>query len=168
MLKRNLPIILFVCVFSSLYSQNDIEEKELNTKHALGLALSGDGGVGLSYRYLQNKLGFQINVLPIHSKEIFFQSTGLSFLYRFKETEKIEVYGYFGNHLINFNPFDEGLLSIYNAGLGAGVNIKFLDHMSFQFQGGYAVYNLLRSGSDDISGSPFSFLSIGVGLHYNF
>lgn len=168
MLKHVLTLILFICLSSTLISQKDTTNNDIKTSHAFGFASSGDGGVGLSYRFLPNKLGFQINLLPIYSKDFFFQSTGISFLYRFKETRSLDAYAYLGNHLININPFDEGLISIYNTGIGAGINVRFVEYMTFQFQGGYAVYNLLRSGPVDFIDKPFSFLSLGLGLHYNF
>jgi hypothetical protein len=166
-------IFLFsLCICTILSTAQETSRNKYT--HQLGLNFGGVTGLGPSYRYWPGKLGLQVTFLPIkveenwqdplHIKEFYqaffpvdnfqtFISGGLGCFYTLKQAPKYILLTYIGNHLL-IRKNDE----IYNA--GAGFGISFNTKISFSLLLGYAAY--------DIIGSPISFPTAEIGIHFGF
>lgn len=151
----------------STSSAQELYSETTPVKHALGIAGSGDGGFGFSYRYLPKKVGVQVNFLASFLNEQYVQSTGVSLQYRFRSAERIDAYGYFAsNFLFNSYKYSPKFNGMFTSGLGAGINIRFVEYMTLQLQAGYAIYDI--TNTQEIFSGRQSGFSPGIGLHYNF
>lgn len=157
-----LSVFLFTFSFTA-FSQ--IEERKpaakapfkhnKNSKHALGLAAGGTTGFGLSYLYMPDRLCFQVAFLPYKDQYSTFISTGLTFIYRLREGEKLNFLLYQGNHFISrtetnytYNPTTSTSVaggktttSGFNNGVGLGFEFFLSENVAFNLMGGYAGYN---------------------------
>ena len=160
-------LILFTGIVSSASLAQETTLPKPHLKHALGIAGSGDGGFGFSYRYLPNKLGVQVNFLSILTPYEYVQSTGLSLQYQFHSSNRVDAYGYFAsNFLFNSPRHSSKFYGMVTSGLGAGITIRFVEFMSLQLQAGYAVYDI--TNTQEIFSGRQSGFSPGIGLYYNF
>lgn len=165
-------IVCFLSFLSIAQKDSIVEREHVDgdtLKHYVGFGASSDWGAGMSYRYLPKKVGVQLNLLPIYHDEFYAQSTGLTFLYRVKNTSKINVYGYFANHLIFFkehNFEDEEAYKFHIIGIGSGIDFKFSERMAFQITLGYGVYDVFEQMP--LFDGRVTYLSAGYGLFYRF
>lgn len=169
-MKKLTPIIIMFLFTNLMFAQEREESEDLT--HSLGMMAGATTGFGFSYRYLPNKIGFQVTAIPIFRGEgELYSSTGLSLLYRVRSHEKLDVFAYFGNHLIYssyqdyYYDYQEGMLVEashfnYSVGLGAGVNIHLWDVLDLSVKVGYGLY--------DLTMSPITSLAGGLGLYYRF
>ncbi|GEM_PF-3646270 len=95
------------------------------SSHQLGLNLSTNQGVGLSYKYWsKRKLGLQISALPIFIQGIEYFA-GASLLYRFDQNRDHFPYASIG--AIHFAQEDQGKnldLTLFGIGAGYEFNIR--------------------------------------------
>lgn len=168
--KICLPILIFL--FTALTFG---QEEQTNTPHHLGLNLGSTTGIGFSYRYWPNKIGFQVTGIPIISPGgRSFSSIGLSLLYLLQENKKIDLFGYLGNHFIIttsnnylYNPnTGVGMTkkvtnANYNVGVGLGLRLRLHQKLNLNLQSGYGVYQI---GNKSILGT----IAGEIGLYYQF
>lgn len=168
MKKLIIAVVLFL--FTDLVYTQEREESQDYT-HSLGVMTGSTTGLGFSYRYFPNKIGFQFTALPIFRFGEFQSSTGLSLLYKIRSHEKLDVFAYLGNHLF----YDSHAILIdlpetggyetkggfnYNVGLGAGVNIHLWDFLDLSVKAGYGLYDITSFINTSLAG--------GLGLYYRF
>lgn len=152
-----LVFILLLCMPWQA-SADDIEQPAKNEafKHSLGIGAGFTTGVGLSYRYLPEKFGFQTNFAPLRVDENeTIISLGFTFIYRLIEAERSNFYLYQGNHFL-YEKWDgyyyrymyDGYTdrSFYN-GIGMGLELIVLNSIGFNIMFGYAAHeNFSRLG----------------------
>ena len=98
--KLSIITIAILLFGSNLYSQAQASytpeksDSEIS-KHALGLAAGFTTGYGLSYQYTPiEKLTFQLAFAPYKDDTETQISTGLTFIYRVKQSEKLNFFLY--------------------------------------------------------------------------
>lgn len=74
------------------------QEKKDRFNHSLGFGAGVSTGYGLSYRYFGGKLGVQVNFSPYKDETKVIMSSGVTFLFRLVELEKLSFYAYQANH----------------------------------------------------------------------
>ena len=132
-------------------------EKEIvSYKHSFGLGAGFTTGVGLSYRFVPKKYGFQINVGPMYSNygDNINASFGLTLLDKLYEGKWCNMYLYLGNHLVyhrdKLSSYDYALnvntQEIYetkklNTGIGLGWEFYTQSSVVLNLMVGYAQYN---------------------------
>jgi hypothetical protein len=170
-MKKLLLTTLLLCGMVSALAQ-DVEKSNLN--HRLGLSAGATTGLGFSYRYMNDKIGFQVTGIPVIRGEdnYRFFSTGGSLLYPFRFHETTTLFAYAGVHNIYEErewPNFMGGVSSYkrnwlSVGLGVGANFEVWDVMEISFQFGYAGYDLAATYANGRS-----FMLTGeFGVYYKF
>ncbi|MGV6860177.1 MAG: hypothetical protein ACWA41_00305 [Putridiphycobacter sp.] len=142
------------------------------SKHYLGGHAGSISGLGFSYRYWPNKIGFQVTGVPIFQEGgEYFHSVGASLLYLLKDHKNADLYAYTGFHLIarqyNYYDYSNGYEIItpqkvnrYTTGAGIGVKFDFLKVLDVSVQGGYGLYFGDNSNfNTSIAG--------GIGIYYH-
>lgn len=164
---KNIKLILIslaVSAFSlnsfSQYDKNIDTKKEYQkkSKHAVGLAAGFSTGYGLSYQFTPNKLTFQLAFAPLKNDNRTLISTGLTFIYRIKEGEKLNFFVYQANHFLvdretytNY-PYPPGTPPTtvntnndrINNGLGLGFEFFIGDNVVFDLMAGYGARRNFR------------------------
>lgn len=139
----------------SQYEENDTkkEEHRKTAKHAVGLAAGFSTGYGLSYQYTPNKLTFQLAFAPIKDEFNTLISTGLTFIYRLKEGDKLNFFLYQANHYLvdrstNSRYISPGVYQNFttnndrfNNGLGLGFEFFVGKTVLFNLMAGYGARN---------------------------
>ena len=162
-----IPILLFCFIGFSQSSDDyvitnkDSLKADESPKQAFGLNLGSTTGLGFTYRFFPNKFGFQLTAIPIFlGNGETFVSAGASLMYKVKESRRIDLFGYLGNHLIFFAGNNSSNYS-HQIGLGAGINMHvWIDVLDISIQLGYGAY--------DVNHSPVSFLAAEFGFFYRF
>jgi len=169
-------LICFVLIFScaSLSAQ---ETPDFSTKgtHYAGFHAGSTTGMGFSYRYVKQKWGVQLTTIPVFNNDFFAMSNGFSLLYTIAEHEKVDVFGYVGQHLLisrqnewvwdeDYTNYEEQRVSNYfwGTGIGAGVNYKLTDYLIMSTQVGYGMY------STTWDNDRIFFLAAEWGIYYKF
>jgi len=172
MKKIILALLVFGFTFSS--SAQDQEKPYVAPKHFLGVHAGFTTGRGLSYRYWPSKFGGEITAAPRFKKGGQYSiSTGLSLLYKLKETKRYTAYAYVGNSLLatkakseSYNPITQistykiKETTIYNASLGLGYKINFWDNLDFNVQLGYGFYEITTDFNTNITSE--------ISMYYHF
>ena len=127
-------------------------------KHSIGAGVGFTTGYGLSYRFMPNKLGAQINFAPFRNSETERYSLGITFLYKLIESNITNLYLYQGNHFYynsqlqtfyepkdplgsHVEPTTKRVTESYlNNGLGIGIEFIIAKRIAFNLMGGYAGY----------------------------
>jgi len=136
------------------------QEEEKVSKHAIGLAAGVSTGYGLSYQYTPiEKLTFQLAFAPLKDENRTEISTGLTFIYRIKEGEKLNFFVYQANHYLvsrrteytyEYNQFtmqyeQNGPTTVnndrFNNGLGLGFEFFVGKNVLLNLMGGYGARN---------------------------
>ncbi|MBK6264272.1 hypothetical protein JKA74_04425 [Marivirga sp. S37H4] len=132
----------------SLSSQNEY-------KFGIGAGAGFATGYGLSFRYIPEKFGGQVNFAPYKDKETERYSFGVTFLYMLIESNSTNLFLYQANHYYYnseisylYNPgmpnnqeetrYTEGY---FNNGLGFGIEIIFVKRVGLNIMAGYAFYD---------------------------
>ncbi|MDB4088513.1 hypothetical protein N9544_02705 [Flavobacteriales bacterium] len=136
----------------SQYEESNTPKKEYQkkSKHAVGLAAGFSTGYGLSYQYTPNKLTFQLAFAPFKDEHNTFISTGLTFIYRIKESDKLNFFVYQANHFIvdrstyTTYSYPGNIPSTYtknedrfNNGIGLGFEFFLGENVLFDLMAGY-------------------------------
>jgi hypothetical protein len=140
----------------SQYEKNETPKKEyqVKSKHAVGLAAGFSSGYGLSYQYTPNKLTFQLAFAPLKNDNRTLISTGLTFIYRIKEGDKLNFFVYQANHYLvdretrtNY-PYPSGTpitstinKDRFNNGIGLGFEFFIGENVLFDLMAGYGARN---------------------------
>lgn len=160
-------VILFVPL-QAKGTETQEEESIQASKHSLGIGAGFTTGLGLSYRYLPEDFGVQLNFAPLRVDEReTIISLGFTFLYKLMEAERTSLYIYQGNHFIYENwkgvpdyPYwDDPSThwSIFN-GIGMGMELIILQNIGYNIMFGYASYDTFaRLG-----------LTVETGIYYKF
>ncbi len=153
-----LMIILFLFITNSLFSQD--KKTYVHYKHSIGLGAGFSTGLGLSYRYIPKKFGFQINLAPSYQNygKTAFVSLGFTLLRRIMESRTTNLYAYFGNHYL----YDKSEHTTYNnpyyipvtttvinrnwiTGIGCGFEVHAQKRIVWNMMAGWAQYNFFES-----------------------
>jgi len=154
-MKQIILTLLFSILTALSFGQKKDSIDASISNHHIGFHVGSTTGIGLSYRYWYKKFGIQATGFPVISKDFgTFFSAGVSLLYILKDNKKVDLFGYIGNHIINFND-----KPLFNLGVGIGLKIDFLEVLDFSLQTGYGIYNL--------QDSPSSLLTGEFGLYYH-
>ena len=154
-MKKLLIVSFYIFALNFSFSQNVEQAITAKPKHNFGLHAGASTGLGLSYRYWPKRLGVQATITPAFGKDFSFVSAGLSGLYIFGDNEKVDFFGYLGNHLLLIDGN-----SLYNVGLGAGFKFEFVKLLNLNLQAGYGVF--------DLTNDPFSNITGEIGFYYQF
>lgn len=169
--KAFVLISFFTLLSYTAKSQEAINEVK-KSRNSIGVAAGVSTGLGFSYRYQTEKLGFEVTGIPIfNGSQQLFISAGASFMYKIKTHEKLDVFLYYGNHLIysqremimyDFPTYSSVInkTTEMTMGLGAGVNIHIVDYLDLSLKAGYGLYNYNRNMTATVVG--------GVGFYYLF
>ena len=168
---KKIALCLFaVLLFGTANAQESNNSPKL-TAHHVGIHAGGTTGLGFSYRYWPTRWGFQVTGIPIFSQGQTFASFGASALYLLKDNNRVDLFGYFGNHLIidhssftsydgSGNPIEYSYTDVIdNLGFGLGLKIDMFEVINLNLQAGYGVI--------DITNSPRTFPTGEIGLYYN-
>ena len=175
-----LALIFSTVLFASIAQEtSSLNTEPSPSRHALGLHAGVSTGQGFSYRFQPNKWGVQITGIPIFNGDNgYYASTGISILYKIKEHEKVDLFAYFGNHLI-FERYQEYIYQDpwqdpwvepeltyatsrrYNVAVGAGINVHLWSVLDLSLQAGY--------GLSTFNNFPLTTVFAGeIGLYYKF
>ena len=171
--KAFVLISFFTLLSYTAKSQEAINEVK-KSRNSIGVAAGISTGLGFSYRYQTDKLGFEVSGIPIfNGSQQLFISAGASLMYKIKSHEKLDVFLYYGNHLIYsqremimYDFPSDTYSSVINKttemtmGLGAGVNIHIVDYLDLSLKAGYGLFNYNRNMTATVVG--------GVGFYYLF
>ncbi|MGB0882898.1 MAG: hypothetical protein ACPGSO_08080, partial [Vicingaceae bacterium] len=156
-------IVLATALFCLIGNINAQKESKVNNEerfnHSLGFGAGLSTGHGLSYRYFGKKLGVQVNFSPYKDETKVIMSSGLTFLYRIVELEKLSFFAYQANHYYfeeESYTYTEYSYDYYNGSNtsskevtyknerneinnGVGIGLEFLpsDRIGFNIMGGY-------------------------------
>ena len=152
----------YILLFSGFLEADgqSLVEKEVDPifKHAIGAGAGFTTGYGISYRYMPNKYGFQLNFAPYHDKIIDRYSIGFTVLYTIIKNKISSLYLYQGNHYYynselvdkfsldpnkpyDPNPVKERVKTSYmNNGIGFGIELIIAKRIGFNLMTGYASY----------------------------
>lgn len=169
-MKNIFSVLIILFFLNDVFAQ---ENKAVQlTPHRIGLQAGFTTGLGFSYQYWPKYFGVQLTGIPLFRDNRNFTSVGLSLLAKLRENERVNLFGYFGHHLIlrsrqvsNYNPttgINETEIvkyQTYNMGLGLGVQIIVADVINLNFQTGY--------GGIDITGSTTGTIVGEFGVYYN-
>lgn len=163
-MKSLLTLLFFILTFQVCLKiegqQLKIEDSTKLFKHSIGVGAGFTTGYGLSYRFMPNKLGVQVNFAPYHTTLIDRYSTGISFFYRLIESKTTNLFLYQGNHyyyssethyFMNSDLMEETYEitnhmtskkdNYVNNGLGIGIEFIIVKRIGFDIMMGYAFYN---------------------------
>ncbi len=107
-------------------------------KHSLGVANGFSIGKGISYRYVPNKFGIQATVGSRFGYNILETNGGVTFIYKFFETERMNFYAYQSNLLLyrksNYNNETGHSRTTFSTnGIGLGNEINLFGHFYVNF-----------------------------------
>lgn len=157
-MNKRKPIQLLITVmllfaFAVSYAQDSTQQKHT---HVFGLG-AGAGfatGYGLSFRYLPNKWGAQVNFAPYKNAETERYSIGVTVLYTLISSQITSLYVYQANHYYYnsqtnylYNPtFPNQQEKVrtteayVNNGVGFGMEIVMAKRIGLNLMTGYAFY----------------------------
>ena len=181
-MKNLLAIFLVALTTFSAYAQDASNQKIEPTdpfyqkgQHFLGLNAGGSTGYGFSYKYLKNKVSFQLTGIPIFSEDDIYTSVGVQLTRRIGHSsfnnDPIHFNVYTGAHHI-YNSYTSYIFPDYvgstpqqttssdqqvNIAVGFGLEYIAMKKLSLNFNAGYGVR---------LDGAPATFFSAEAGIHY--
>ena len=166
-MKTKLIIILILFTYN-IYGQR-ISDSETNVHQYIGFAAGFTTGNGISYRYLQNEFGAQVNLFGGYERNVQANfNIGGTLLYRIDEAENTNLYLYYSNcirynnDMQHLNTFSGQILSektlTWNTGIGFNVETNSTRRIVFNFMLGYGAYDSFKIIT----------LTGEVGIHYKF
>lgn len=159
-----LLVLIFLCLSPGLilaqrYVIRDTTSKKMSFKsHFIGLNAGITTGLGVSYRFMPSRNGFQVTVLPIIDPERTYLSLAATYLREIKKMALSRFLFYASNHYTNMLIRDDRF--VYNCALGVGWDYNFYEDFNGNFMIGYAGLDLLSS--------PRTRPTIEFGLNYSF
>ncbi len=151
-----LPFILslFICLKANAQESDSIPLQE-KYKFSIGAGAGFATGYGLSFRYVPEKFGGQVNFAPYKDKETERYSFGVTFIYLLIESKSSNLFLYQANHYYYNSemvyiydpnpPYNQGETrqteGYFNNGVGFGVEIIFAKRIGLNLMAGYAFYD---------------------------
>lgn len=161
-----IALAILLHVLPSSAQQADSLKPVKIRKHSIGLGLGFTTGIGLTYRYMPDKLGFQLTAGGFKDNNSSLGSGGLTLLYNILATEKLNFFSYYSNSIwyrtyeyyMSSNPVYDPVYGYYqyhtsyetrsetlwNTGLGLGVEFLASKKVGFNFMLGWAGYDTFR------------------------
>ncbi|HAN78159.1 MAG TPA: hypothetical protein DCQ31_10490 [Bacteroidales bacterium] len=163
-MKQAALIFILIGMLNAFTAKAQVEETQVKSKHAVGIAAGTSTGYGLSYRYIPDRFGFQVAFAPMVSDDRTLTSFGFTFIHKIIEKPKSSLYLYQGNHWMYSNEKWARISKSYAYINGLGVGIEFIINksISYNVMGGFASYRNSYSDSKTLS------LSGETGLFYKF
>lgn len=160
-LKKSAVFIFCFSIFIlvSYFEASAQDSTTINGKQLYKFGIGGGAGFatgyGLSFRYLPNKFGAQVNFAPFVTDETTRYSAGLTFLYMLIQSKISNLYLYQANHYYYNSqmvylydptkPNQQDLVrqtdAYFNNGLGFGIEIVIAKRIGFNLMAGYAFYD---------------------------
>lgn len=176
MIKTLSVAFLLLFITNTSFSQDAVADTSKGA-HYLGLNAGFTTGVGFSYKYVKNRIGFQFSGIPIVNDGDLWTSAGIAFTVRSKKSltsgKKYAPLLYFGAHTILesqeqycYYDWSTGAevsnekitdFSLVSGAIGFGFDYKLNENFLFNFMTGYGLY---------YTGSFSTNLSGEIGLHY--
>ncbi|MGM0478485.1 MAG: hypothetical protein ACQERC_04610 [Bacteroidota bacterium] len=123
-------LTFFLCCAAAMTqerSANSVlnEEPVELSSHQIGLSLSSNQGIGLSYKHwFKRRVGFQASVLPVFIQNVGYFA-GASFMYRFEQHKSHFPYASIGAiHLANRTVETNTDLTLFGIGAGYEFDIR--------------------------------------------
>lgn len=151
------------------------ETSFIKYKNDIGFAGGSSVGTGISYRHWfnntkLNNFGIQATFGPGLSSSSLHLNSSITFLYRLTQDEHVSLFLYQSNNLVysqyeDQNYPDSRFARIdrqINNGLGIGVEVVVLKHLSFNVMAGYKASTNFQENSTTLG------LSLEGGLFYKF
>jgi hypothetical protein len=170
MKKFSLALVAFV-LSVSVAGQTSIEPTRL--KHYIGMDAAASSGYGLSYRYQPKQWGIQVNMFPAVSPNEYHISVGATVIRSLYQTNKMQFFLYYGNHLLFEKTESSYYYSSYEntytttehqwrTGIGPGFEVYIAKRLSLNGRFGFAYFSETTSEDWRISADG------GIGLHFMF
>ncbi len=142
------PLILILTLLFLLPSELLAEENQSSGKRGIGFHAGSTTGVGLSFRYWPESIGFQATFLPIVTEDYRFISFGVAGLYTLHQHDNLSLIGYTGFRLHReFQHNNSGWQSnpnidqiTFGFGLGPGFKYEYSQVLTANFMIGYGLY----------------------------
>jgi len=187
-MKYLLCSFLLLSAFVVTAQNSETAEEKKRYKHNFGLGAGMTTGIGFSYRYMPDKLGAQVNFIPIivNDSEVLV-NPGVSFLYSVQRGRKVDFYLYQANSfLFNqrvFDDFSSDPMDIdsqrefttvertYNHGLGVGFEFLIGSQFAIDVMSGMRYFHRYDSRRDDYYADESRYgvtASIETSIHYKF
>lgn len=159
-IKLVLPALLLAVMAVNIQAQNDDSlqaAKNRKLKNFIGIGAGFTTGVGISYRFVPGKVGFQATVGPYYMDygNDAFISCGLTLLKKIAESKYNNLYLYLGNHYIyrsykdynhNYYSSDETFTEeIWNTGVGLDFEFVSTKKVVMNIMLGYMQFNSFES-----------------------
>jgi hypothetical protein len=179
-MKQFYLLLVAVLFYGSTFAQAD-EPTQL--KHYLGFDAGFSTGYGLSYRYMPNEWGIQVNTFPTASKDEYNISIGATVFRTIYRNRSMQFFVYYGNHLY-FDKYSTGYYNNYNGyyttendtnsgdnyevsrtwitGIGPGFEFYFAKRLALNVRFGFAYYDEGNDNDWMVNADG------GIGLHFRF
>ena len=135
-------LLCFVVIISKAQNESKDSSIDMGSKknHYIGFNAGASTGLGLAYRYQNNKHSYQFALLPIMSERNAFVNIGGRYAYNFKEVNKTRFFGYIGHSAgTSFYEYDDYAIRLVT-GAGFGIEQDLTKNLSLNFGAGYAYY----------------------------
>jgi hypothetical protein len=147
-------IFLLMCASKVKAQDTTGHSSDAKYKYSIGAGAGFATGYGLSFRYLPERFGAQVNFAPYKDSETERYSVGLTFIYKVIESKITNLFLYQANHYYynsemvhTYNPVTGGeektrtTDSYFNNGLGFGIEIIMAKRIGLNLMAGYAFYD---------------------------
>jgi hypothetical protein len=137
-------LLCFVVIISKAQNESKDSSIDMGSKknHYIGFNAGASTGLGLAYRYQNNKHSYQLALLPIMSERNAFVNIGGRYAYNFRQDEKTSFFGYIGHATTyvsrkDYNYINEleytrtDLSLITGAGFGTEINLNKVLALNF-------------------------------------
>ncbi|MES2780939.1 MAG: hypothetical protein V4651_13690 [Bacteroidota bacterium] len=155
MISKIFIIVSLLLSFHQANAQDSTLQKTKPYIFGIGCGAGFATGYGLSFRYVPNKFGAQVNFAPYKDTETERYSIGVTFLYTVIASQITNLYIYQANHyyynsqttyVYNPNVPDQqekirSTESYVNNGVGFGIEIIMAKRIGLNLMTGYAFYN---------------------------
>ncbi len=143
MSKTLILLILFSIISICCRSQDEMTDFR-RKPHAIGLTANSFSGIGLTYNFFPEKVGFQFNGLLMMQHSELFSMTGASFMVSLKRNQRTNVFLHFSNSLY-YEQYDDSQTGrdgygSYNVGIGPGIELMGKD-FSCSLMYGFGFYD---------------------------
>ncbi|MCH8904293.1 MAG: hypothetical protein IIA45_10305 [Bacteroidetes bacterium] len=149
----NLLLLTTLITSASVVYGQDTEyigsQKKLS--HEVGVRYGAVTGTGLSYGMWYKRVGFEVSVLPYYEKNSSDLIVGGALFTILKESEYVNLLGFAGVSFTETRSYAY-YNSVWNTGLGFGVQVFLFDVLSFQLLTGFGVYDAFDRPRTNIIG----------------
>ncbi len=162
-------IIIILLITSNIFGQG-LKDSETQVHQYIGFAGGSTTGWGISYRYIENKYGFQANLFGGYERNKQANlDIGGTLLYQVDEAANNNLYLYYSNMLYyyndmqyNQNPITGQYISnkslMWNTGVGFDIEFNTSRQIVFNLMLGFGAYDSFKMVT----------LAGEIGVHYRF